>query len=89
MKTLTFAVCAAALLCAASPTWAQSPKAVGGHLHRAATCVGADPCRACTNCHYCKRCHKNGLTCGVCKAKPAPTKPGRPGVNEKRPQTHG
>lgn len=35
-------------------------------LH-AATCVGADPCRACTSCSSCKRCAKDGGTCGVCK----------------------
>jgi hypothetical protein len=34
---------------------------------KAATCVGANPCKACKNCKYCKRCAKNGLTCGVCK----------------------
>ena len=35
----------------------------------AATCVGADPCRACKNCRYCARCSKDGKTCGVCKPK--------------------
>jgi hypothetical protein len=34
---------------------------------KAATCVGANPCKACKNCKYCKRCAKDGLTCGVCK----------------------
>jgi hypothetical protein len=33
----------------------------------AATCVGADPCRACKNCKYCKRCAKDGKKCGTCK----------------------
>ena len=32
----------------------------------AATCVGANPCKACTNCKYCKRCAKDGLKCGTC-----------------------
>ena len=32
----------------------------------AATCVGANPCKACSNCKYCKRCAKNGLKCGTC-----------------------
>lgn len=34
---------------------------------RAATCTGANPCRACKNCSSCKRCAKDGKTCGVCK----------------------
>jgi hypothetical protein len=33
----------------------------------AATCTGADPCKACKNCKYCKHCAKDGGTCGVCK----------------------
>lgn len=34
-----------------------------------ATCVGADPCKACKNCHACKHCKKDGGTCGACKKK--------------------
>jgi hypothetical protein len=33
----------------------------------AATCIGADPCKACKNCKYCKRCAKDGKKCGTCK----------------------
>jgi hypothetical protein len=33
----------------------------------AATCVGADPCKACKNCKYCKHCAKDGKKCGTCK----------------------
>ncbi len=33
----------------------------------AATCTGADPCKACKNCKYCKHCAKEGGKCGVCK----------------------
>ncbi|MFY9609649.1 MAG: hypothetical protein WAU45_13665, partial [Blastocatellia bacterium] len=43
--------------------WVPENRIVGS----AATCVGADPCRACKNCHYCARCAKDGKTCGVCK----------------------
>ena len=35
----------------------------------AATCRGADPCKACKNCKYCKHCAKDGGTCGVCKKR--------------------
>ena len=34
-------------------------------LH-AATCVGANPCKACKNCKYCKHWAKDGLKCGTC-----------------------
>lgn len=37
-------------------------------LH-AATCTGANPCKACKNCSSCARCKKNGGTCGVCKRR--------------------
>ncbi len=33
----------------------------------AATCTGADPCKACKNCKYCKHCAKDGGKCGICK----------------------
>ena len=39
----------------------------------AATCTGADPCKACKVCSSCKHCAKGGGTCGVCK-KPEPKK---------------
>lgn len=32
-----------------------------------ATCLGKDPCKACSNCKYCKHCAKDGGTCGICK----------------------
>lgn len=41
--------------------------AMGTSQAFAATCIGEDPCRACTTCGYCKRCAKMGGTCGVCK----------------------
>lgn len=41
--------------------------ALGTSQTFAATCIGEDPCRACTSCGYCKRCAKMGGTCGVCK----------------------
>lgn len=31
----------------------------------AATCVGADPCRACSNCSLCKYCTSGAGSCGV------------------------
>lgn len=42
---------------------------VGTGVLFAATCTGADPCRACKNCKYCKHCAKEGGTCGVCKKR--------------------
>ena len=40
---------------------------VGAKTLFAATCTGADPCKACKNCKYCKHCAKLGGKCGVCK----------------------
>jgi len=53
----------------------------GGQLEKdeaasMATCVGADPCRACSSCRYCGHCAKRGGTCGINKPRPA-TKPTR------------
>lgn len=53
---LVIGVCALAVSVLATPA-----------LLHAATCTGADPCKACSNCKYCKRCAKDGKTCGVCK----------------------
>lgn len=33
----------------------------------AATCTGADPCKACKNWKYCKHRAKGGGKCGICK----------------------
>ena len=33
----------------------------------AATCTGANPCKACKNCKYCAHCAKRGGMCGVCR----------------------
>ena len=41
----------------------------GTNTVHAATCIGADPCRACKNCHYCGFCAKRGGACGVCKRR--------------------
>lgn len=50
---------------AKSILWLSENRAAGS----AATCVGADPCRACKNCRYCARCAKEGKSCGVCKPR--------------------
>lgn len=39
----------------------------GPELVHAATCTGANPCKACKNCSSCAYCKKKGGTCGVCK----------------------
>lgn len=63
MKMTRRAWMAVAFAAALSSGWMTVGEAV---LH-AATCTGADPCKACSNCRYCKRCAKDGKTCGTCK----------------------
>lgn len=48
---------------------AQPQSTVPHDATHAATCVGANPCKACKNCKSCKHCSKDGKTCGVCKPR--------------------